>query len=91
MFYSNVTPLLLFGVNVEWSFNIDLLSGQPWSIGHEFSQDIVRLSNLDRAIGMVQPGTSCHDVSLTFGVNDCQVKRDRDVKDRAKSGRPKEN
>ena len=49
------------------SFNIDILSG-PWSIGHMFSQEMVRLSNLDRAraIGMVQSGTLCHDVSFVF-------------------------
>ena len=40
------------------SFNIDILSG-PWSIGHVFSK-MVRLTNLDRAIGMVQSGTLCH-------------------------------
>ena len=63
----------------------------PWSIGHVFSQEMVRLSNLDRAraIGMVQSGTSCHDVALTFGVDksggqindyqvDDQAQRDRE-------------
>ena len=82
MFMSNVTPLLLFGVNVELSslvsvsFNIDLMCG-PWSTGHVFSQDMVRLSNLDRAraIGMVQSGTSCHDVALIIGVNKSMITR----------------
>ena len=76
LFMSNVTLLLLFGVNVELSllqsvsFYIDLMCG-PWSTGHVFSQKMIRLSNLDRAraIGMVQSGASCHDVAWTFGVN----------------------
>ena len=74
-------------------FNIDILSG-PWSIGHVFSQEMVRLSNLDRAraIGMVQSGTLCHDVALTFGVNKSTITSYRDtgdVKDRAKNGCPR--
>ena len=79
---SNFTPLLWFGVNVELSsllsvsFNIDLMCG-PWSTGPVFSQEMLRLSNLDRAraIDMVQSGTSCHDVSLTFDVNKSTITR----------------
>ena len=58
------------------SYNIDLMCG-PWSIRHVFSQEMVRLSNLDRAraIGMVQSGTSCHYVALTFGVNKSTITR----------------
>ena len=49
LFMSNFIPLLLFRVNVELSsllsvsFNIDLMCG-PWSTGHVFSQEMVRLS-----------------------------------------------
>ena len=58
----------------------------------------MRLSNLDRAraIGMVQSGTLCHDVALTFGVNKSTITRlmtryrdTGDVKDRAKNGCPR--
>ena len=86
-------------LNLSVSFNIDILSG-PWSIGHVFSQEMVRLSNLDRAraIGMVQSGTLCHDVALTFGVNKSTITRlmtryrdAGDVKDRAKNGCPRTN
>ena len=61
---------LRVGGLTKCDFNIDILSG-PWSIGHVFSQEMVRLSNLDRAraIGMVQSGTLWHDDALTFGVN----------------------
>ena len=61
---------------VSVSFNIDIMCG-PWTIAHVFSQEMVRLSNLDRAraIGMVQSGTSCHDVALTFGVNKSTITR----------------
>ena len=45
--------------NDRVSFNIDILSGS-WSIGHVFSKEMVRLTNMDRAIGMVQSGTLCH-------------------------------
>ena len=59
---------------------------------------MVRLSNLDRAraIGMVQSGTLCHDVALTFAVNKSTITRlmtryrhTGDVKDRAKNGCPR--
>ena len=58
------------------SFNIDLMCG-PWSNGHVFSQEMIRLSNLDRAraTGMVQSGTSCHDVALTSDVNKSTITR----------------
>ena len=77
---SNFTPLLLFGVNVELSsllnvsFNIDLMCG-PWSIGHVFSHEMVRLSNLDRARDLVQPGTSCHDFALNLCENKSTIIR----------------
>ena len=77
---SDFTPLLLFGVHVElsWllslSFYIDLMCG-PWSTGHVFSQEMVRLNNLDRAIGMVQSGPSWHGVALTFGWNKSTINR----------------
>ena len=70
----------------------------PWSIGYVFSQEMVRLSNLDRAraIGMVQSGTLWHDVALTFGVNKSTITRlmtryihTGDVKDRVKNGCPR--
>ena len=101
--YVQFDTFLLFGVNVElsaWlsvSFNVDLLTG-PWSIGHVSSQDMVRLSNLDRAIAidMVQSGSSCHDVTLTFGMNKSTItklkirsRETTDVKDRANSRRPR--
>ena len=63
------------------SFKIDIMCG-PWSTGHVFSQEMVRLSNLDRARdigmvwhGMVQSGTSCHDVALTSSVNKSTINR----------------
>ena len=82
-------------LHVSVSFNIDILSG-PWSISLVFSQEMVRLSNLDRprAIGMVQSGNLCHDVALTFGVNKSTITSYRDtgdVKDRAKNGCPSKN
>ena len=47
---------------------------------------------------MVQSGTSCHYVALTFGVNKSTITRlmtryreTGDVKDRAKSGRPRKS
>ena len=73
------------------------MSGQ-WSIGYVFSQEMVRLSNLDRAkaIGMVHSGALCHDVALTFGVNKSTITRlmtryrhTGDVKDFAKNGCPR--
>ena len=65
---------LCFGVYFRTTtVNLDM----SWSIGYVFSQEMVRLSNLDRAraIGMVQSGTLCHDVALTFGVNKSMITR----------------
>ena len=77
------------------SFNIDILSG-PWSIGHVFSKEMVRLTNLDRLAWFSQGPCVMHDVSLTFGVNKSTITslmtryRDTgDVKDRAKNGCPR--
>ena len=43
-------------------------------------------------MGMVQSGTLCHDVALTFGVNKSMITSYRDtgdVKDRVKNGCPR--
>ena len=52
----------------------------------------------DGSIAMVQLGTLCHDVALTFGVNKSTITRlmtryrdTGDVKDRAKNGCPRKN